>query len=538
MAEKTLNTRIILKHDELNAWESSSLVLKEGEVALAKFNTTNKNGISIPTYLMKVGDGSKTFSELNWLAAPASDVYAWAKLENPTVAELPANLKTAIQNLQTAISDGGSVSEAIKAAIEALDVTDSAVSKQFVTAVSQADGKIEVTRAELTADDIPALAISKITNLQTTLDAKAAKADLDDLTAKVGTIESDLSAETANRESADDALGKRIDTLTSTVETNRTTAASEAKAAKDAADAAQKDVDALETEVETLTQTVTKNKTDLEAAIAAEEEARTSADSQINNKITTMQEQITALNAATTLAGVDVLAKRPESANPGDIFVATDNNKEYIWDGAKWVELGDTTAEAARISALEGDMTTAKGDISSIKTNYATKAELASEVEDLESAIALKADTTTVNNINSQVTTNKNDIGSLKTQVGNLETTVGNESSGLVKQVNTNVADIASLKETVATKADSATVTSLTTRVGTAEGKITALEGKVSTAEATINSHTSSIEEITTTLSGKANTADLTAATERISAIEKDYLKAADTYIFDCGGAS
>lgn len=66
-------------------------------------------------------------------------------------------------------------SEAIadaKAKIEALDVTDAAVTKQLVSAVSETDGKITVERRELVADDVPKLGISKISGLQGALDAK------------------------------------------------------------------------------------------------------------------------------------------------------------------------------------------------------------------------------------------------------------------------------------------------------------------------------------------------------------------------------
>lgn len=59
-----------------------------------------------------------------------------------------------------------------KAKIEALDVEDTAVAKQLVSAVSETDGKITVTRRALVADDIPELGISKISGLQGALDAK------------------------------------------------------------------------------------------------------------------------------------------------------------------------------------------------------------------------------------------------------------------------------------------------------------------------------------------------------------------------------
>ena len=83
MAEKILHTRIVNKHDTLENWISSDLILKEGEIALAKVETATQdakgNIIYVPTFLMKVGDGTSTFAALNWLSAPASDVYSWAK---------------------------------------------------------------------------------------------------------------------------------------------------------------------------------------------------------------------------------------------------------------------------------------------------------------------------------------------------------------------------------------------------------------------------------------------------------------------------
>lgn len=59
-----------------------------------------------------------------------------------------------------------------KGKIDALKVEDTAVAKQFVSAVSEIGGKITVERRELLADDVPELGISKISGLQGALDAK------------------------------------------------------------------------------------------------------------------------------------------------------------------------------------------------------------------------------------------------------------------------------------------------------------------------------------------------------------------------------
>lgn len=84
--EKTLQTRIILKHDTLANWQSDAgkaVVLKEGEVGLVKIVTQKTdewgNIEKVPSYLMKVGDGTTTFENLNWLQACAADVHTWAK---------------------------------------------------------------------------------------------------------------------------------------------------------------------------------------------------------------------------------------------------------------------------------------------------------------------------------------------------------------------------------------------------------------------------------------------------------------------------
>ena len=172
MAEQILKTRIANKYDTLANWSSSSIVLKAGEIAFAYVEQKSTDGSQfVPTVLMKVGDGAKTFSQLPWSAARAADVYDWAKLENPTVDQLPANLKTAITDLQTAIGDGGSVADAIKGAIDALDSTSTGTGT-IVKSVVQTDGKVAVTMGTLSADEIPTLAISKIDGLQDALDAK------------------------------------------------------------------------------------------------------------------------------------------------------------------------------------------------------------------------------------------------------------------------------------------------------------------------------------------------------------------------------
>lgn len=494
-----LNVRVINRNDTLANWTSKNPVLAKGEIALASVDTWASDGTLVPTYLMKVGDGTKTFSALKWLAAPASDVYGWAKLENPSIDELPANLKTAIKNLQAAVGEGGSVADSITAAINKLNKADAAVTGQFVTAVTEENGIITVTRSALAASDIPALGIDKITGLET----------------RLAGIEEDVAD---NAQAIADEItnrGTAIDGLTSTVNANKNaadTGIQEAKTAagtaQAAAEAAQSDVDALEGVVSALDATVAANKTAAEQAVAGEKTARENADNALDGRIASIESVIGGVTGAMHFVGAH--ADAPATGKDGDVYVNTTNHKEFVYSDGAWVELGDVTEEAQRISALETFKNTTVPD------TYETIANVdlvRGRVSTLETEIAKKAAQTDLDTAEAAIEANADAIDAL-------EATVGDASAGLVKKVtdletfkNTTVpgtyatkaaleilegkaaldsdldalavrvseneTDIAALTTTVGTKADADDLTALTTRVTTAEGKITTAEGNI-----------------------------------------------------------
>ena len=90
-------------------------------------------------------------------------------------------------------------------AIGALDVTDTAVKKQFVTAVSETDGKVSVTRRGLTADDIPELTASKITDLDTTISSA-----IDEAIGDSGAIDAAVDAKIAELDVEDSAVATQL----------------------------------------------------------------------------------------------------------------------------------------------------------------------------------------------------------------------------------------------------------------------------------------------------------------------------------------
>ena len=84
---KTINTRIKLRYDTLENWQSTTtagkgalLVLNKGEMALCFVPAiTTGTTQTAPTVLFKVGDGTKTFEQLPWGGGVAADVPGWAK---------------------------------------------------------------------------------------------------------------------------------------------------------------------------------------------------------------------------------------------------------------------------------------------------------------------------------------------------------------------------------------------------------------------------------------------------------------------------
>lgn len=406
MAEKILQTRIINKHADLATWTSSTLPLKTGEIALARVEATRPDGnggfYTVPTYLMKVGDGEKTFSQLEWLAAPASDVYEWAKATtkpgytateitrgSSNVAADLVKVEDDITNLKTAIGAGGSVADAIKAAIEALDVDDAVVANQFVTAVAEADGKISVTRRALEAEDIPALGIDKITGLQDALNLKANASDVKDTTDAIsarldtGDIKEAIdAAKTAGDDAKTYAEGiykVEGETRTGVLAQYMTSNDAEVAAVRAIAEAArdESEVDSqIDAKLATFKSTVTdkieervaKNATD----ISSETTRATAAEGALAERVTANEEAIRTLNAATTFAGTGTYAEMlAKEVVAGSIFVVIDttdegkqyNNKEFVYDGSKWVELGDTTAELNEINALKERVSTIETDL-------------------------------------------------------------------------------------------------------------------------------------------------------------------------------
>ena len=265
MAEnKILNTRIKLKYDTLQAWNDSSLVLGAGELAIATVDTVE--GSTLQPVMIKVGDGSKTFSQLDFISAKAADVYGWAKEDLSAFNTRVNNLINGALNGEGAATIKGYVTEAdfneFKTTLEqrllGIEADVKAIKDDYTTAAQAgtiAQGKVDAlkgaendeagtatvygalataaaadAKAEQNKTDIASIntVIGKLnetyatdaevegirSTLQGNIDAKVAKADYD---VKVKALED-----------ADTALDGRVDTLESDVSELKTASATHA----------------------------------------------------------------------------------------------------------------------------------------------------------------------------------------------------------------------------------------------------------------------------------------------------------------------
>ena len=194
--EKTLNARLKLKIDSYENWIANDPILLDGEVAFTTISVKQEGTANyVPSVLMKVGQNGKKYSELDFVYAKTADVISACKSEatlttfiNNVIASsgiatdealsvLAGRMSTAESDIDALETLVGSVavSTQITAEIQKLDKADTAVAGQYVSAVSETDGIITVTRKSLPDyTDVYAAkshthAIADVTGLQTEL---------------------------------------------------------------------------------------------------------------------------------------------------------------------------------------------------------------------------------------------------------------------------------------------------------------------------------------------------------------------------------
>lgn len=399
-----LMTRIALKYDSYANWTSKNPVLLAGEVAVA----TIPSGTSVPTkgaremqdlpnVVMKVGDGSSHYNDLKFVSALAADVYDWAKAaDKPTYdANEITNLKEFVENIsdidtntQYTIVEVAN-SEGFKFELKYKDLADTEY-KSFNTPVyidltganarlKAAEKKLEdlVGEGEGSIADMIANAIAGLdAEINQTAGADGLALHIKQVDGVITELSGSIAANTYDAYgAAEDAAEAVQGDTTKTVKdiedavavindkdagkSMRAVAAEEAASAVAALDyttyAAGEAAGTTISFVGTVKQedgVITATKRDL---------VFNSAYSATDNKAATMKDitdAVADLNGAMHFEGVvegatfeEAIAASGKEYTAGDVVIY--NTVEHVFDGAKWVELGDETLAGKLIAALD-----------------------------------------------------------------------------------------------------------------------------------------------------------------------------------------
>lgn len=486
MAEKILNTRILNKIDTLENWNSSTLPLKKGELALATVAASAGTGLTEPVVMVKIGeDGIKTFKDLPWnFYAKAADVLAACKTETGLtefVNNVIANAGIASDEAMNALAnrvttvenDLNTASTGLKARMTAVEglVGDTAVATQISNAIAALKlgetyaAKVHThTKSDIT-DFAHTHAISEITELQTKLD-EAKKAGTDANTAleayKV-TNDAAVSANTA----AIAAINNETTGILATAKTYADGKDAAIAAAKKAGDDAQSDVDALEAKVgavpadKTVVQMIseaqtaaTYDDTQIKKDIKANADAIDVLEGYVGGEAvsTQIQTAITALNLATTYEAKGAAAAVKTELVGKD----TDTEDSATFVGIKKYVNKLDTAMDTRVDALEA----AIGEGGSVAT------QITAEIQKLD-----KADTAVAGKYVSAVSETDGIITVTREALPDYTNTYAPKTHTHA------IADVTGLQDALDGKADDGDITALDGRVTTAEGKLTTLIG-------------------------------------------------------------
>lgn len=297
MAEtKLINTRIKNKVATFSEWHESTGKLLDGEIAIVRVPTgetyTNPvTGKSEPVVelLMKVGDGVNTFDSLPWLSAKASDVYDWAK--RGTIEEVPVT-----------IGEKNSTIGAYLAQVDANTANIADHETKITTLIGTAD------EAGSVANSIKA-AIEKLASTNSTNSTGSFVTAITQANGVVDVTYGDLpEAVDGNTKKGIVALG--VSGGAATYDSIYGTDGINAKVEQNTSDIAS-----------------------LQTSIAGGVHFIGITTSNVEDKAT--------INPVT----VD---GKNHTASAGDVVIK--DEKEFIWDGAKWKELGDL----GRVATLEG----------------------------------------------------------------------------------------------------------------------------------------------------------------------------------------
>ena len=396
---KELKTRIALKYDSYAAWTTNNPVLLKGEVAIATIDSgasvatkAGREMQDLPNVVLKVGNGSAHYNDLPFVSALAADVYDWAKAAvKPSYAATEiTGLKEYVEGISDIDTDTQYRIVPVEGAVYKYQLESKSLTGEWTPVAENGLIDISAANTRLTAvEDILAKAglgadgkdvASMIQAAIQALDSeKSQAAGADGLALSISQVDGVITGISGSiAANTYDAYGaaKAVQGETTHTVAEAYALADAAQTADEVAAAVKKEEDARKAAIEALDYNAYEAGSASGATISFVGEiseangiiSATKRDLVFNtaydpstNKAATMTD---VTNAVADLAGamhfegvVEGDSLEAAIAASGKTYVAGDiviyGIREYVFDGSKWVELGDEGAMAAAIKALD-----------------------------------------------------------------------------------------------------------------------------------------------------------------------------------------
>ena len=138
----------------------------------------------------------------------------------------------------------------------------------------------------------------------------------------------------------------------------------------------------------------------------------------IRTLISNLQEKLDSLGNALQFIGAGPVADRPETAENGDVYIATDEGNEYVWSNGAWEQFGAGDA----LTKAQGDAYyDAKGAAEAVNT------QLSETIAEVQSSVA--DNTTSISSIVSGTTVVPNAQNAVSAQTAQTATSAGTATS-------------------------------------------------------------------------------------------------------------
>lgn len=439
----TLNTRIQLKCDTYENWQANDIVLKNGEIGFCVIPGETGAVQTEPTVIAKIGDGVKKYSELDWMSAKAADVYAWAK-----AATKPTYQASEIEGLEEFIS--GEVNDTntqyqivqngnLGFKLQKKDIGDpnfTDVNDITLVAPTLGSGSANGTVAYNGTDvAVTGLKDAAYTTVAAIIEQVTGPAEPEEpATGADNTI--------AGAKAYADEKVAALDFTDSAVEHQFITAVNETDGVVSVvrAQPAVADINGLDTALAAKQDTVVFNT----AYDASSNKAATMTD--VTNAVAGLSGAMHFVGTSTTdpAGGTVTISEQPYSGKSGDVVLY--NQKEYVYNGTDWIELGDETSYAVKGSIKDVDIA---ADAAIASSKVAGLEQAISDIAGLKTSVGATP-------VAEQITTAIGNLDNTDAAVANQFVTAVTQTDGVVavQRAQAAVADINGLQGALDTKAN------------------------------------------------------------------------------------